>query len=397
MSIHANLQPVHHQAHRVAVALAAGLLLTATACSSTHETAGSATTVATTTVAPTTSVAPTTTVDPARASMLQGILDSHHAAGEFVGGRIAFEDATGAVTEATIGTKTLDPSSGAVDLDTPWNVGSITKTFVAVVVLQLADEGRIDLDAGIAQYFPTLKDADRITPRELLQHTSGLNEYNDQPAVLSDPHRHWTADEMIAVAEAAGRVGEPGGAFHYSNTNYIVLGDIIEKVTGHPWDEEMQTRIAAPLGLEHTSLIKNDLAPGFVPANGSFVDATHSQDPSLGGSAGALQSTGHDLLVFAKALEEGTLLSPESQKAMETFVPGEDYSQFGITHSYGLGFERYSNDAITVLGHMGTGAAQEGFVGWDPATGNLVAVTLNTNNPGPQAFMAIEALTGAKS
>ena len=348
-------------------------------------------------VAPTTSVAPTTTVDPARESMLQGILDSHHAAGEFVGGRIAFEDASGAITEATIGTKTLDPSSEAVDLDTPWNVGSITKTFVAVVVLQLADEGRIDLDAGIARYFPTLKDAERITPRELLQHTSGLNEYNDKPAVLNDGNRHWTADEMIAVAEAAGRVGEPGGAFHYSNTNYIVLGEIIQKVTGHRWDEEVRTRIAEPLGLQHTSLITDDLAPGFMPANGSFVDATHSQDPSLGGSAGALQSNGHDLLVFAKALEDGTLLSPESQKAMETFVPGEDYSQFGITHAYGLGFEKYSNDTITVLGHMGTGAAQEGFVGWDPATGNLVAVTLNTNNPGPQAFMAIEALTAAKS
>ena len=66
-------------------------------------------------------------------------------------------------------------------------------------------------------------------------------------------------------------------------------------------------------------------------------------------------------------------------------MPGEDYSQFGITHGYGLGFEQYSNDTITVLGHMGTGAAQEGFVGWDPATGNLVAVTLNTNNPGPSS------------
>ncbi len=83
--------------------------------------------------------------------------------------------------------RTLDPASGPVDLDTPWNVGSITKTFVATVVLQLADEGRIDLDAGIQRYFPTLKDADRITPRELLQHTSGLHEFNDQPAGAQRP------------------------------------------------------------------------------------------------------------------------------------------------------------------------------------------------------------------
>ena len=82
---------------------------------------------------------------------------------------------------------------------------------------------------------------------------------------------------------------------------------------------------------------------------------------------------------------------------MQTFVPGEDYSQFGIAHGYGLGIERYANDSITVIGHMGTGESQSAFIGYDPATGNQVAVMTNTANPGPQAFMALEALTAAKS
>ncbi len=81
-----------------------------------------------------------------------------------------------------------------------WNIGSVTKTFVAVVVLQLADEGKIDLDAGIDRFLPDLADADRITPRRFLQHTSGLGEYNDNPAVLNDPHRVWSPSELIAVA-----------------------------------------------------------------------------------------------------------------------------------------------------------------------------------------------------
>ena len=136
----------------------------------------------------------------------------------------------------------LDADSPPVDLDVPWNIGSATKTMVAVVVLQLADEGTIDLDAGIARYMPDLADADRITPRQLLQHTSGLNDYHDQPAVLSDMQRPWTPAELIAVAEAAGRVGEPGGPFHYSNTNYMVLGEIIEQVTGNSWSDEVQAR-----------------------------------------------------------------------------------------------------------------------------------------------------------
>ena len=116
--------------------------------------------------------------------MLDRILESHHAAGEFVGARIALRDRDGTITEVTAGTPTVDPASAPVDPDVPWNIGSATKTFVAVVVLQLADEGHLDLDAGIERFLPDLPGADRITPRQLLQHTSGLGEYNDEPAVL---------------------------------------------------------------------------------------------------------------------------------------------------------------------------------------------------------------------
>ena len=238
---------------------------------------------------------------------------------------------------------------------------------------------------------------DRITPRQLLQHTSGLAEYDDKPAVLNDAQRPWTPDELIAVAEAAGRLGEPGAAFHYSNTNYIVLGEIIQQVTGHPWTDEVRTRIVEPLGLTSTRIMGADAAPGFVVDSGSFVDATTIWDASIGGSAGALQSTGRDLLTFGTALADGTLLSPESQAAMRAFIPGEDYSQYGIVHRYGLGLEEYSNGAITVVGHMGTGADAAAFLGYDPTDGTAVAVTMNTANPGPQAFMALEALTAANN
>src|SRR3712207_9358011 len=92
-----------------------------------------------------------------------------------------------------------------------WNIGSATKPFVAVVVLQLAEEGALDLDAGIDRFMPDLPGADRITPRQLLQHTSGLGEYIDEAPVRIDAQREWTPSELIAVAEAAGRAGTPGG------------------------------------------------------------------------------------------------------------------------------------------------------------------------------------------
>src|SRR6185436_218485 len=139
------------------------------------------------------------------------------------------------------------------------------------------------------------------------------------------------------------RVGEPGGPHPYANTTYIVLGEIIEQVTGHSWADEVRTRIVEPLGLTHTGLIGEPRPIGYKVVDGAFVDATDSADPSVGGAAGGLQSTDHDLLVFGRALADGSLLSPASEAAMEQFVPGEDYSQFGIDHGYGLGLERFAN------------------------------------------------------
>ena len=352
-------------------------------------------------VPPTTAAPPTTAtppqpepapVDPARQAQLAAILAEHHAAGEFVGARIAVRTADGAVTEVNGGTPTLDPASGAVDPDVPWNIGSATKPFVAVVVMQLADEGRLDLDSGVDRFVPYLSGADRITPRQLLNHTSGLGEYLDQPAIRAETKRQWTPAEQVAIADAAGRFGEPGGPHHYSNTNYIVLGEIIEQVTGRSWVDEVQARITGPLGMTQTGLTGRPV-PAFAPGDGTFVDVTNDFDPSIGGAAGGLQSTSRDLLVFAEALADGTLVSPESRAAMQQFLPAEDLSRFGIDHGYGLGIDQYVMDGMTVIGHMGTGETGSSYVGYDAETGTTVAVTTNTAIAGPSAIMAIEALT----
>jgi D-alanyl-D-alanine carboxypeptidase len=355
---------------------------------------------------PTTAEPPTTpsptppptvaTVDPARRAQLEGILADHQAAGEFVGARIAVGEPDGTISEANAGAPMLDPASGPVDPNVPWNIGSATKTFVAVVVLQLAEEGRLDLDGAIEPYVPDLPGADRITPRQLLNHTSGLGEYLDQPAVVAEPGRQWTPPELIAVADAAGRVGEPGGPHRYSNTNYTVLGVIIERVTGRSWEDEVQARIVEPLAMSHTGLVGTQV-PGFAPVDGTLADVTHLFDPSVGGAAGGLQSTSRDLLKFAQALRDGTLVAPEWQAAMQTFLPAEDLSRFGIDHGYGLGIEQYAMDGMTVIGHMGTGETGSSYVGYDVERGTTVAVTTNTAISGPAAIMAVEALTAVRA
>lgn len=190
-----------------------------------------------------------------------------------------------------------DPDRGTtVDANTPWIIGIATKTFVAVVVLQLAEEGRLDLDAPIEDYFPDLPNAARITTRRLLQHTGGLNGYLHADPVDRDPRPEWSAGELIAVAP--GPVGEPGAGYHHTNTDYLVLGEIVEKVTSRPRYAEARGRILDPLGLRRTGYSGEPAGPsigaGFVLDGGEFVEATDRWHPPLGGAAGGLYSTTAD-------------------------------------------------------------------------------------------------------
>jgi len=321
------------------------------------------------------------------------ILDRHLTRHEFPGARLTLRDPSAASFTTTVGVADLSTGS-TIDLDVPWNIGSTTKTFVAVVVLQLAQEGKLDLDATVESFLPDLPAASRITTRKLLQHTSGLNEYLDSQEVLGDAQREWSARDLIAVAVAKGPVAEPGAGYHYSNTNYLLLGEIVEKVTSRPWYAEVRSRIIEPLGLGHTGYSGEPsalaLGAGHIIEDGEFVEATDRWHPSIGGAAGGMYSTTADLMAFTLALFEGDLLDAKRTAEMRTFIPGEDYGYIG--HAYGLGLERYTVNELTVLGHMGTGSAHSAFIGYDPTTRAAVAVQINAENPGPAPMIGAEVL-----
>ena len=322
------------------------------------------------------------------------ILERHRARHEFPGAVLTLRDPSGELFTVTAGAAGPDANSPPIDVNTPWIVGSTTKTFVAVVVLQLAQEGKLDLDAAIEPLYPDLPAASRITTRQLLQHTSGLNEYLHAEQVEGDARREWSARELVAVAVAQGPVAEPGAGYHYANTNYLVLGEIIEKVTSRPWFVEVRTRIIEPLKLGRTGYAGEPSAPrlgtGYITQGGKFVEATERWHPSLGGAAGGLYSTTADLLTFAVALFEGDLLDARRTAEMRTFVAAGHYGHIG--HSYGLGLEKYTANDLTVLGHMGVGSASSSFIGYDPVSHSAVAVLINAANPGPAAMMGAEAV-----
>ena len=144
------------------------------------------------------------------------------------------------------------PDGGTVEPDSAFRVGSMSKTFVAVMLLQLVDDGTIGLDDLVVDHAPDLTIADGVTIRQLLAHRSGLPEYNDgelAPAVLADPARTWTPADVLDLVADQPRDFAPDTQFAYSNTNYIVAGLLLEAVTGMTLAENLQSRIVEPLGL----------------------------------------------------------------------------------------------------------------------------------------------------
>jgi D-alanyl-D-alanine carboxypeptidase len=231
-----------------------------------------------------------------------------------------------------------------------FRVGSITKTFTATLILQLVDEGLLSLDDKVEKFVPGIPGGDTITVRQLCNHTSGLYNYGEDEEFLAsldaDPHRVWKPRELVEEAVSHPPYFPPGEGWHYSNTNYILLGMIIEKVTGGTYAEELRRRILEPLGLNSTYVadrpgMEEPYSMGYETGEGgALVNRTDYLDPSVAWSAGAVVSNLEDLRVWAKALGEGELLSEAShEEQMEWVVLPEDPNTgygLGLFYLYGL-------------------------------------------------------------
>ncbi len=252
-------------------------------------------------------------------------------------------------------------ASGRADLATGramaprdrFRVGSLTKPMVATVILQLADESRLSLDDSLARFLPgLLPDGDRLTLRQLLNHTSGIADYLDNPgfvdAVIANPARVWTPQELIAIANGMPRSFSPGaaGRWEYSNTNYLLLGLVAESAGDAPITALLEARVFAPLNMTSTYLgtstsLVAPFAQGYADLNplqrnvavGTLVS------PTTAGAAGAVVSTAGDLLRFVEALAAGELVSSASQTARLTTVPASRarYPGDAFDFEYGLG------------------------------------------------------------
>jgi D-alanyl-D-alanine carboxypeptidase len=275
-------------------------------------------------------------------------------------------------------------------------VGSITKTFVATVVLQLVQEGRLRLDAPVDTWLPgLLPDGDAITVRHLLQHTSGLADHVETPGFMERVPKNpvYEPEELVALATARPLAFAPGTDLAYSNTGYVVAGLLVEAVTGNSLGRELRDRIFEPLDLDHTSFptSKRKLggyhARGYVPGDQAPTPQAEPLDvteinPSWAWAAGALVSTAADVSRFYRSLLGGRLLDRRLLEEMKTTVPDPE-----VGGEYGLGLARVQTPCGAFWGHEG---ALPGYVTWaltteDARRSGVLAVTMN---PVPQAARA---------
>jgi D-alanyl-D-alanine carboxypeptidase len=203
-------------------------------------------------------------------------------------------------------------------------IGSVTKTFTVTGVLQLADQGKLSLDDPIAKFVDGVPHGDTITLRQLARMQSGLFNYSEakpfQDAVFADPRRHFTPPELLGYAFAQPNTFPPGEGFQYCNTNTILLGLVVEKVSGQPLHNYVRNHITTRLGMSHTTFPTDNAFPephaqGYTvqTADGKEAVAT-DWDPSWAWAAGAMISTLDDMRIWADALATGKLLTPETQK-----------------------------------------------------------------------------------
>ncbi len=245
---------------------------------------------------------------------------------------------TAAVGEADIA------SGRAITADDKVRIASNTKTFTATLVLQLADEGKLSLDDPLEDFIPGVPYGNEITVRNLLDMTAGIFSFSEDEAFLAeftaDPLMEMEPMDGVNIALTHPPDFAPGEGWHYSDTNYEILGIIVEQVTGNAIEHEVHERIIEPLGLEHTSFpttpdMPSESSRGYVLSEGGELQDYTLSSPAVPWAGGAMISNLGDLEIWVKALATGELLSDEMHAEQLTWVdmPGLE----NVEGKYGLG------------------------------------------------------------
>ena len=292
----------------------------------------------------------------------------------------------------------------ALTVATPFAVASISKTFLAAEVLALVDAGTLRLGDSVARLLPGVPVGGRaidprITVRELLDHTSGLRDYLTDTklgrAVEAQPTRVWTPAQALAYAGKP--IAAPGTGYHYSNTNYVLLGLIVERLTGRTLAQEYRQRFFGPLGMTRTfyqvaeppkALMPTAYRYSSVKLDATPVDVTDGTGvrpftaiTSAAGAAGSIGASAPDLAVWARALYGGDVVSAGALEAM--IADATTTSKLKPAYPYGLGVQVLQIDGRLSYGHSGRLVGSQGAMRWFPDLGLAIVVLTNESRFDP--------------
>jgi len=293
--------------------------------------------------------------------------------------------------------------------DTHFRIASNTKTMTAAVIMQLAQEGKLNFSDPVSQYVSGVPNGDNITLAELLEMRSGLYNYTEVPELAAsldqDPTKVWTPQELLAIAFARPPNFPPGTAFEYCNTNYALLGLVAEQVDGRPLAQAMQDRLFGPLGLQHTLLpastsntIPEPYSHGYLYGSSSVaLVGTPPYSPELQAvaragtllptdytglnhsfatAAGGAISTANDLATWTQALVTGRMLDATYQRRwLESVRPEDSSKPDGQQYGYGITQVRWGPS--TIYFHGGETPGFNSFMGHDPASQMTLVVWTN--------------------
>jgi D-alanyl-D-alanine carboxypeptidase len=330
-------------------------------------------------------------LEPALTTELQHLLDEAVADG-FVPGAVLSVSVPG-YTSWTGASGLADREQGvAMEPNTLVRIASVSKMFTAVVVLQLIEEGTIKLDAPIATWLPdVVPNADTITVRQLLQQTSGLYDYLEDRAFVGqtqrEPSREWIPEELVAYATQFPT--NPAGRWDYSSTNYVILGMLVEQVTGQSLAQQMRQRIFEPLGMRQTFFLPQEPIQGTLAHGYTKGTDITGASMSFAFATANIATTAEELQRFGRALFRENLLRPETRDLMFQFVSGR--GQYDMPKlEYGLGVMRNQlpiNDEVAgqprspkaglVLGHIGGYGGFRAALWYAPESNVVIALSLN--------------------
>jgi len=267
-------------------------------------------------------------------------------------------------------------------------VGSITKTFTASLVMEQVEAGLIHLDDPISVWIP-YSEGDGITVEMLMRHTSGTPSYTEDTSFLlayfGRPQKQWTPDEMLAAIKDKPLKFEPGKRHEYSNTNYLLLGMILEEVTGKPYGELLHNA-ATKMGLDriyypaypNILILANGYDETLLNLGKRNLTAFRTSMESGAFSAGGIAASSHDVAVYFHILFSGEWLADETVAQMMNTIDAPD-EDLPLQIGYGLGVRNFVIDSEAVYGHTGTIPGYSGIAMYNPSKGYTIVILSNVS------------------